>query len=147
MVDVFNHTNADKSEISAAGETFIMTLYGEKTNEKSSAKSLDELRYYEYQKVTARKSLQSTFELESLPPTSDAARQHSFRVYAQVQEWRCQEISVTEWGWKLDGDRLIPVQGTVTPAPEERLNMISFNCRVMVQNLSVTVEDLAFPAR
>ena len=36
---------------------------------------------------TAKNKLQANFELATLPPTSVAAAQHSFRVYHQVQMW------------------------------------------------------------
>ena len=48
--------------------------------------SLDYLWYKRFKKAS-KKSLQSLVNMASLPPTSSASRQHSFRVYYQIQQW------------------------------------------------------------
>lgn len=49
---------------------------------------------------------------EKIPPTADAASQHSYRVYLQVIQWKTlldTDIDVLEWGWKLKDERLEPI--------------------------------------
>ena len=46
------------------------------------------------------------FDLATLPPTSAAARQNSFRVYHQVQQWRGVALDPIDWGWKLKDGHL-----------------------------------------
>ena len=53
---------------------------------------------------------------ESLPPTDDAAWQHSLRVYLQIHQWKNlmeDEIDPTKWGWKESGNQLEPVMMTM----------------------------------
>ena len=51
---------------------------------------------------------------ESLPPTCDAARYHSYRVYRQVHTWLGNDLDQTKWGWLLhkgqNVERLKPVK-------------------------------------
>ena len=59
---------------------------------------LDELRF-EFFKVSLAKNSQ---KLELLPPTSMAAKYHSYRVYLQIQFWKSNENHPTKdpekWG-------------------------------------------------
>ena len=80
-VAVFNYPDSSPDAIAVAGEKFLLALYGA----AKGTGSLNELRYYMYHSTTAKRGLGSNFQLSSLPPTSAAARQHSFRVYHQVQ--------------------------------------------------------------
>ena len=123
-VEVFNTSCASKECVAAAGESFLLALYGE-----AKCRSLNELRFFAYKRATARLSLQRKFDLASLPPTSDAARQHSFRVYVQVQKWLGFELSRTDWGWKLESGGLHPIASLLPPAPDNLLNLISCNCK------------------
>ena len=53
---------------------------------------------------------------ESLPPTDDAALQHSLRVYLQIHQWKSlmeDEIDPTKWGWKECENQLEPVMMTM----------------------------------
>ncbi|ELU11371.1 hypothetical protein CAPTEDRAFT_211864 [Capitella teleta] len=65
-----------KAEIENAREEFLLKLYG--FNKLGS--TLDKLK-----QAIEKSSLTSTIKLESLPPTSAAAAQHSLRAYHQVQ--------------------------------------------------------------
>jgi len=68
-------------------------------------------------------------QLAALPPTSAAAREHSFRVYHQVQQRSGVELPPTEWGWELINGQLQPVLTRQLPAPEKLLTLISCNCK------------------
>ena len=67
-------------EIVAAGEKALCCLYGGRPNE-----GLDVLRYRHFCEKVATSNI--TVQVQSLPPTSAAARYHSARVYLQVQQW------------------------------------------------------------
>ncbi|WAR13570.1 hypothetical protein MAR_027750 [Mya arenaria] len=67
--------------------------------------------------------------VQSLPPTSNAAKYHSYRVYLQVQTWIGRDISPTDWGWTMNGDKLVPVKTSLPAAPERLLKMIRCCCR------------------
>ncbi|KAK7491791.1 hypothetical protein BaRGS_00017047 [Batillaria attramentaria] len=68
-----------------------------------------------------------------LPPTSSAARYHSYRVYFQVQEWanlaEKGELLPENWGWELRENQLLPVTMDLPPAPEVLLNIINCSCK------------------
>jgi hypothetical protein len=67
-------------------------------------KTLNSLRYERFCKKVAYSST-SHVQLQSLPPTSDAAKYHRLRVYCQIQQWKGSgdDISPTEWGWSNGG--------------------------------------------
>ncbi|KAJ8896573.1 hypothetical protein PR048_001917 [Dryococelus australis] len=67
--------------------------------------------------------------LASLPPTNSAAKQHSFTVYLQTQQWLDNDsLNPEHWGWLRD-DRgvLSPIKTTNPIAPDSVL--ISIFCR------------------
>jgi hypothetical protein len=71
-------------------------------------------------------------EAHSLPPTA-AAKDHSLRVYHQVQEWKgeaeAEPLNPEDWGWKLKGGHLMPILTDLPPAPKELLEMIRCGCK------------------
>ena len=64
-----------------------------------------------------------------LPPTCDSVKQHSFKVYHQVQEWRGTNLPPTDWGWKLVQGSLLPVISLKEPAPSHLLQLMSCKCK------------------
>lgn len=123
-VKIFNDALATHAAVASAGEEFFLRLYG-----SQSLKSLDELRFFAYNRTVSKSMLSSEFQLSSLPPTSAAARQHSFRAYLQVQQWKGNDLSPTDWGWEVKRGRLVPITTDMPPAPESLINLISCNCR------------------
>lgn len=68
---------------------------------------------------------------ESLPPTCDAARYHSYRVYHQVQTWLGNILDPTKWGWLLhkgQNMKLKPVSMRRDAAPASLLKLVKCNC-------------------
>ena len=118
---------SDKStheEIREAGERALIHVY----NSGSDCESLDELRKKKFQGKVI-KSLKSV-EVKDLPPTSDAARYHSFRVYYQTQVWLGNsKIKPDNWGWKINGKSLIPCTMDNSPAPDALLTVIRCRCK------------------
>ena len=66
---------------------------------------------------------------ERLPPIASACRFNSLRTYYQVMEWMgcSDEMAPSEWGWKVEGDKLVPVMIDKCPAPDELIQMIRCN--------------------
>ena len=91
--------------------------------------NLDVKRHQLYLRTIAKQKVCKKFDLATLPPTSAAARQHSFRVYHQVQQWRGVALNPTDWGWRLKDGRLTPLPTLREPAPESLLHLITCNCR------------------
>ncbi len=100
-----------------------MLIYGSQPNE-----GLDKLRH---RKVCEKVSTSITLvRVQTLPPTSAAAKHHSARVYYQVQEWmRRRALDPQEWGWSLVGDRLDPITMEIPAAPYHLLNVVCCNCK------------------
>jgi hypothetical protein len=69
---------------------------------------------------------------ENVPPTEQAAIQHSLRVHQQTIVWETlNEIHLNplEWGWKQVGSAFTPVQTDNDIAPSEVLKFIRCNCK------------------
>lgn len=71
----------------------------------------------------------NSFNLRSLPPTRDGAKQHTYRVYHQIQKWGDIHLEPTEWGWKRTVNGLLPVTTEKPAAPPALLKIISCNCQ------------------
>lgn len=120
-VERFLDPSAQPADIAATGESFLVALYGgdhKKTN-------LDELRYKMY--VTSAFKISSN--IASIPPTAAAARQHSLRVYFQVQQWLGNLLPPVLWGWKATKNGLLPLPTDKPPAPDKLMQSISCKCR------------------
>ena len=67
---------------------------------------------------------------ERLPPTTFSAKLHSRRTYLQLMQWMCKTdgINPTDWGWMLQGGKLVPLMMDKNPAPESLLKMIHCSC-------------------
>ena len=64
----------------------------------------------------------------NLPPTSDSARFHYYRVFGQVQEWLGNDMPPTEWGWRLLDDKLYPVMSSQAAGPDFLIEFIHCAC-------------------
>ena len=111
-------------EIKKAGERAIIQVFSSSTD----CASLDEMRKKKFQGKVI-KSLRSV-DVKDLPPTSDAAKYHSFRVYYQTQIWLGDsDIKPNDWGWKKKGKNLIPCMMDNSPAPAALLKIIRCKCK------------------
>ena len=117
----------DHDTVAEAGEGILVRMY-----KGSDGDDLDQLRLLRYhdKMATSIKQVQP----KTLPPTLAAARQHSFRVYYQVQEWKCLGIAfglnALEWGFQQQRGQLHPVPTELPPAPDELLKIIKCWCTV-----------------
>ena len=106
---------SDKStheKIKKAGEKAFSQVY----SSSNDCASLDELRKKKFQGKVI-KSLRSV-DVTDLPPTSDAAKYHSFRVYYQTQFWLGNSnIKPDDWAWKRDEKKTNSLQRWTTALP------------------------------
>ena len=120
---VFYNENAAKQDIVDAGQTILLELYN-----RRAVDCLDKLRYKTFMEKV--RSGRSAIELKNLPVTLDAATQHFFRSYYQIQQWLNREaINPLEWGWRVLNEAMWPVGMVKDPAPEELLELIRCKCR------------------
>ena len=124
-VDVFNDPSSSECSVTSAGEEFLLALYGA----PKTTSSLNKHRYHCFMKAVAKCPIHTKLQLASLPPTSAAAKEHSKRVYNQVQQWLGCSLPPTEWGWDLVNGQLHPTLTRKPPAPDTLLNLISCNCK------------------
>ena len=95
-VEVFDSVSSTQEDIESAGEKALVAIYNGKKEEK-----LDTLHLTRYcKKVT--KSLKQV-EPKSIPPTSSAAKYHSYRVFFQICQWKSFDCNLQPelWGWSL----------------------------------------------
>jgi len=100
--DVFMDPASSQLQIGQAGKRLFVLLYKGRASD-----TLADLRYSIYMKMTA--SAQK-IDPSNLPPTEEAAIQHSLRVYLQIWQWesgRC--IDPLHWGWSVKQGRMAPV--------------------------------------
>ena len=100
--------------------------------------SLASIRYNMLCKKVARAK---TFVTpERLPPTTSACKFHSLHTYYQVMEWMgcSDEMEPCEWGWRVEGGKLVPVMTNKSPAPEVLIQMIHCNCSAGCNTLKCT---------
>ena len=91
---IFMVANRTDEEIEKAGNEALAIIYGCKPGMDLN---------FERASRSSEKVFSSSCYLppEHLPPTSDAARFHSYKVYLQVQAWLGEEMEPTWWGWDI----------------------------------------------
>ncbi|GBO07820.1 hypothetical protein AVEN_79710-1 [Araneus ventricosus] len=99
-----------------AGNRFLVALYGYPIS-ASDTPFLNNVRYKCYMKTSFNKSS----NVASLPPTEEAAHQHSLKVYYQIQHWLGNKKRPGEWGWERINSELQPVKTLNSPAPDSIL--------------------------
>lgn len=124
VLDVFENSGSSKDNIARAGEEFLLKLYGARRVD-----TLDKYRYTCYNRSISSSSVSSSFKLQSLPPTSAAAAQHSFRTYLTVQQWKGNQLDPTEWGWRIQDNMMVPVETDQHVAPDSILKLVSCGCK------------------
>lgn len=107
-------------ELYNAAEKLVLQLY----KSHSLDEKISELRYKLYCKLvrTSKKKIQ----LSSLPPTESALREHTKRVYYQVQSWLGANLIAENWGWRRTQFILVPVMMEEPAVPSELLTQVSY---------------------
>ena len=123
--DVFLFTDSDCAikDITDADERIILKLYG---NYKS--KTLDELRVPTYRKKLLSKLAKNYIDPRSLPPSTNAAKYHTLRVYHTVQEWRGHNLDSKKYGFFYFDAKLEHITYTEPLAPGNLLKTILGSC-------------------
>ena len=67
--------------------------------------------------------------MESLPPTTAAVKQHSYRVYLQVQQWLGHSLPPADLGWQVEDHTLVPTPTDLPAAPQKLLKLVSCGCQ------------------
>ena len=111
---IFCSPDKDRDTVESAGCKAMVSLFNGNQNE-----SLATLRY---------SSLCNT--PDRLPPTASATRFHSLRTHYQVMVWMgiSEDMVPNDCGFKVQGDKLIPIMMDKDHAPEVLLKMIHCNC-------------------
>ena len=119
---VFDNPNSTHLQVKEAGEKALVTIYGGKQTE-----GLNKLQYRKYSEKVAT-SL-SQVDPKNLPPTSAAAKFHSYRVFLQVNQQKDTDCDMLpeSWGWKNDGG-LRPIPTDIAAALDELLRINQCNC-------------------
>ena len=127
---LFSIPNQSQDVVESNGCKAMLALFNADQND-----SLAYIRYNMLCKKVARAKMFVT--PERLPPTASACKFHSLRTYYQVMEWMgcCEEMAPSEWGWKVEGDKLVPMMTDKSPAPEALIQMIQCNCCYHTHNV------------
>jgi len=119
---------ASEKLVCTSGIQLLIALYGGKDSGE-----LASLRYAAY----CNTSLSHRFQPERLPPAKNAARMHVMRVHVQVVVWGTldeTDLIPTDWGWKLQGNILVPIQSTGKVAPDHVLRVVRCKCKSNCQS-------------
>ncbi|KAJ8892914.1 hypothetical protein PR048_005495 [Dryococelus australis] len=108
FVEVFNKRSSSPQEVAESGEAFMCVIYGGKPSQKIN---------------------NPTFTISVFPPTSEATKQHSFRVFHRVQEWKNWAMKPSVWGWKLENGLYSRIPIMLEPAPRKLLCLVSCICK------------------
>jgi hypothetical protein len=92
IIQVFKNPNADPEIIAKAGERVLLELYSYSNVKSKKSMSLNNYRYACF----TTSAFKSKFNIASLPPT-EAAAQHLFRTYHQVQQWYGNQQNAEQW--------------------------------------------------
>ena len=87
-----------------------------------------QFRYLKYQDGVAR----GLVEPSKLPPSEDAAHQHSLRVYLQTSIWKSLDVfclDPCEWGWAMVNNVYEPVALSIECAPDQLLKFVRCKCK------------------
>ena len=120
---LFTKPNQNQDVVESNGSKAMIALFN--ADQKDTLASI---RYSMLCKKVARAKMFVTPERH--PPTASVCKFHSLRAYYQVMEWMgcSEEMAPSEWGWMVEGDKLVPVMTDKSPAPEALIQMIRCNC-------------------
>ena len=107
--ETFYSATSSRESLTGAGTQLFLNLYND------SPDNIHKLRF-----DVCRKKLGSKKKvtLAQLPPTEDAAENHSLRCYFAIQNWLGNSKDPLSFGWKLDEiNKLTPITTQTPPAP------------------------------
>ena len=116
--EVFRSVNSSKDQVIAAGEKAMTIVQKGKLNVH-----LDTMRYQRFKELVTTR--EKTIHPNMLPPTSAATKNHSLRVFHQVQQWQGITLPAEDWGWELSEGRLEPVNSDFGSPPQPLLDIVT----------------------
>jgi hypothetical protein len=117
--DVF----ASKENVLKSGSEVLSCLYGGVPFE-----GLDVLRFRKFGTKVAAGSI--SVQVQSLPPTEDAANFHIQRAYLQCRYWMTAEsLDPCDWGWYISSGKLFPIKTGKSAAPSVLLKTVKCSCK------------------
>ena len=134
---VFLKPNQQRADVEEAGNHALAILYG--------GTSGSDLNFERAPRFSGKVVSNSQYlPPERLPPTSDAGRFHSQRVYLQVQTWIGNDMNATESGWTLNGSTLKSywMEQGAAPSPldiESHLHRKVWKREMLVQEKWLTI--------
>lgn len=122
-LNTFRDISASTESILQSGSEVISSLYG-----GVPCEGLDILRLRKFGSTVAAGSI--SVQVQSLPPTADAANFHIKRAYLQCRYWMTDEnLDPCQWGWYLSSEKLFPVKTCKPAAPAILLKTVKCNCK------------------
>ena len=121
-LQVFSSADADHDTVAEAGEKLLGQLYGFGTK-----LSIDSLHAHIFNRKVATATTAVT--PESLPPTSNALKFHSYRAYHQTQTWRGEIVDPLVWGYEIRNGKMLPIRQTKEAAPANLLKIVRCSCK------------------
>ena len=79
---------------------------------------------------------------ENLPPATDAAKYHSYRVFHQVQAWKGVNLDPKDWGLIVKDNLLLPIGTKRPPAPDELMKLIKCNGKQTAHRIVALVANM-----
>ena len=122
----FTQPNSTYNQLIETGTSFALKLYGEKDESTEKEKGKRRKREcivvrqpeIDYVRQIGNSKLSTTFQLEKLPPTSEALKYHIFRIMQYN----------TDWGWFKKNGILFTIMTDKAIAPDSLLELISCGC-------------------
>lgn len=117
----FNKPHNHSEAVEGAGRAMFVALYGG----LNCKNTLADLRFKKF----IQSAVKSKSNPSSLPPSPEAANQHSRRVYYQVQLWLGNSLDPLEWGWRETPRGLQAIPTTNKAAPDSLMKLITCGCK------------------
>ncbi|KAJ8876470.1 hypothetical protein PR048_020915 [Dryococelus australis] len=108
ITDIFYDPTSTSDAVAQAGEKMFLTMYQAPPSERD----LNNHRH----NSSVNTSTKVKANLASLPPSQGAAKQRSFRVYLQTQQWLHNDyLNPARWGWVRDDGGVLNLVKTTDP--------------------------------
>ncbi|CAH2085134.1 unnamed protein product [Euphydryas editha] len=124
MISVFYEHNSSVDTLYKVAEKIILHLYGHGDTDNLG---IGDLRYNLFTASAA--AFKKEVVLASLPPTESSLREHTKRVYYQIQIWLGNTLNAEEWGWRKTLFMMLPTMSTSDPAPQELIEKVFCGCK------------------
>ena len=132
--------NVSNLDVIKAGEEAMLCLYHA---DPKKITSLNELRMKQFLDKTSNTSV--PINPKSLPPTEDACKYHSLRVYHQILTWKGIPADPLDFGWEKKGSFLYPITTRHPAAPDNVLKVVRCSCKTGCKTMACSCRKLSLP--